>query len=100
LQDTHTDNRKSDIEHCNLNTLHACTTNRQILKFDPFPDDQKDIDEYRRRIRESFETANKLIADGVAKAKITGKFGVQVVIRPVKRRRLEPRSKQKRLDGF
>lgn len=76
------------------------TTNRQILKFDPFPDNQKDISEYRRRIRESLEKANKLIADGVAKAKTTGKFGVQVVIRPVKGRRLRPRSKQKKLDGF
>jgi len=81
---------------------HACidaTTNRQILEFDPFPDDQKDIDEYRRRIRESLETANKLIADGVANAKITGKFGVQVVIRPV-RRVSRTRAKQKRLNGF
>jgi len=75
-------------------------TNKQILKFDPFPDDQKEMGEYRRRIRESLEKTNKLIADGVAKAKTTGKFGVQVVIRPVRRVSLRQTSKQKKLNGF
>jgi len=75
-------------------------TKEQILKFDPFPDNPKNWDDYRRRIRENLEKANKVIADGVRKAKTTGKFGVQVIIRPVKRRLLSPRSKQKKLDSF
>jgi len=75
-------------------------TNKQIMKFDPFPDNPEEWDEYKRKIRENLEKADKVIVDGVAKAKTTGKFGVQVVIRPVKRRSLRPSSKQKRLDSF
>jgi len=75
-------------------------TKEQIIKFDPFPDDTQYREEYRRRIRENLERANKAIADGVAKAKTTGKLGVQVVIRPVKRRSLKQTSKQKRLNSF
>lgn len=56
--------------------------------------------EYKRKIRENLEKADKVIADGVAKAKVTGKFGAQVVIRPVKRRLSRPSRKQKRLDSF
>jgi len=71
-------------------------TEKQIMKFDPYPDDPKDQIGYGRRIRENLEQANKVIADGAAKAKNTGKFGVQVIIRPVKRTLLRPNSKQKK----
>jgi len=75
-------------------------TKEIILKFDPFPDDPEEAREYERKITEKLERANKIIAGGVAKAKTTGKFGVQVVIRPVKRKSLRQSSKQKRLDSF
>jgi len=75
-------------------------TKEQVLKFDPFPDDPKGASEYERKIRENLEKADKIIADGVTKAKTAGKFGVQVVIRPVKRRLLRPSSNQKKLDSF
>jgi len=76
------------------------TTNKQIMKFDPFPDNPEEWNEYKRKIRENLEKADKVIVDGVAKAKVTGKFGAQVVIRPVKRRLSRPSRKQKRLDSF
>ena len=50
-------------------------TNEVLIKFDPFPDNQNLWEEYRRRIRENLERANKIIADGVARAKETGKLG-------------------------
>jgi hypothetical protein len=41
----------------------------------------------------------EVIADGVATARTTGQFGIQVVIRPVKRMLLTPTA-QKKLDSF
>jgi len=75
-------------------------TNEALTKFDPYPDDQNLWEEYRRRIRENLERANKIIANGVAKAKETGRLGAQVVIRPVKKMAHIQKSKQKSLDVF
>lgn len=75
-------------------------TRQQILRFDPFPDDQKDWEEYERRIREHLEKANKLIIDGVAAARKTDKHGVQVIIRPIKRRMPRFPPEQKMIDSF
>lgn len=44
-------------------------TKENILKFDPFPDDPNEAREYERKIRENLEKANKVIKDGVAKAR-------------------------------
>ena len=76
------------------------TTNGQIMKFDPYPGDPMDWSEYRRKIKENLEKADKVIADGVAKTKTAGKFGVQVIIRPVKRGLLGRSLKQNRLNSF
>jgi organic radical activating enzyme len=75
-------------------------TKATILKFEPFPDDPKEADEYERKIRENLEKANKVITDGVSKAKTTGKLGAQVVIRPIKKRLIKTSSRQKKLDSF
>ena len=75
-------------------------TNEVLMKFDPYPDDQNLWEEHRRRIRENLERANKIISDGVAKAKETGKLGAQVIIRPVKKMTSGQKSSQKSLDVF
>jgi organic radical activating enzyme len=84
----------AEVEVIDTNTGH------HILKFDPFPDDLRVWEEYRRSIKEHLERANKIISDGVARAKKTGRFGVQVIIRPVKKRLLGSQPQQKRLDSF
>lgn len=74
-------------------------TNVTLIRFDPFPDDPMEWNDYRKRIRENLERTNKVIADGVARARTTGQFSIQVVIRPVKRMLLTPTA-QKKLDSF
>lgn len=71
-----------------------------IFRFDPFPDEEKERAEYKRRIRENLERTNKIISDGVAKAKTTGSLGVRVIIRPVKKMIQRSSLSQKKLDIF
>jgi hypothetical protein len=59
-------------------------TRQTLLRFDPFPEDAGDASEYDRKIAEPLEKANKMISAGVKKADKIGRFGVQVVIRPVR----------------
>jgi hypothetical protein len=75
-------------------------TKEVLINFDPFPDDQNVWEEYRRRIRENLERANKIIVDGVSKGKTTGSLGVQVIIRPVKKTIQRSSLSQKKLDIF
>jgi hypothetical protein len=72
-------------------------TNEVLIEFDPFPDDPDLWEDYKRRIRENLERANKIIAAGVARAKETGILGAQVVIRPVKKRASVHKSSQRSL---
>ena len=65
-------------------------TRQTLLRFDPFPEDAVDASEYERKIAEPLEKANKMISAGVKKADRTGRFGAQVVIRPVRPSRPHP----------
>jgi hypothetical protein len=75
-------------------------TNAVLIEFEPFPDDQGLWEEHRRRIRENLERANKVISDGVAKAKDSGRLGTQIIIRPVRKATFAKKSSQRSLDVF